>query len=125
MPEKDIEIHAEIHLEGIDSIIKSNSNDIEVYKQFHSHRSEVSAAPEIIMAVIAGGSIVIRQLLLSLFEYLKSKENVILQIQIGKNKFYLQHADQNNDSKVSEISGAIETTKEKIVVTKKKERKFY
>lgn len=112
-------VHIEIHLSDLESNLSSLGENVEIYKLTSGMRSCGSVEPEVIMAVVTGGSIVIRQFIISLFDYLKSRQTISLHVQIGKKLLILKYADKSDETKVSTVTKAIKNNPKQVKITKK------
>ena len=82
----------EIHIKiNISDIVIKDVSEIELYKVFDKQqRNDTSVTPEVIIAVIAGSSLVVRQFIYSLFDYLKTKKNDVIIIKFFKDRFHIK-----------------------------------
>jgi hypothetical protein len=118
MSENSHPVHIEVCLSDIEKYLEDETSHVEIYKIVSGQRSVGAETPEIIMAVIAGGGVVIRQFILSLFDYLKSREGISLQIQVGSKNFSINYNDKSDDDKITEISNSIQGGEEKVRISK-------
>lgn len=92
---------------------------IKLYKIFNAQRSSISSvSPEVMIAVIAGSSLVIRQFIASLFDYLKSKEATVFRIEFTNKKYKLEKKDINDEKKINEIIDFFKSEEKKVSICK-------
>lgn len=116
MTNKTNELH--ITLDFTDFHFEKNSQ-VKLYKIFNSQRSSISSvSPEVMIAVIAGGSLVIRQFIASLFDYLKSKEATVLRIEFSNKSYELKKKDIDDEDKMNEIIDLFKSEEKKVSIYK-------